>query len=62
MEGTKAAPVYSLVTKRTIHQLSTKEGWNNSKIANELGITSPTVKSAIAKIETEIKAAKDKEA
>ncbi|MCH7411822.1 hypothetical protein MM239_20720 [Belliella sp. DSM 111904] len=62
VEGSKAAPVYSLDTKRTIHHLSKKEGWNNSKIAKELGITSPTVKSAIAKIETEIEAAKAKEA
>lgn len=45
------APKYSLETKRTFHHLHFKEGWAKSKIAEVLGVTYPTIRDGINKIE-----------
>ena len=59
-KGGKSAPSYSMETKRTIHFLFENEGWNKSKIAEELGVTPPTVTSAIEKINAEVEKEKAK--
>ncbi len=47
----ESAPKYSMETKQTIHHLHKNEKWSKKKIAEELGVTYPTVKLAIEKID-----------